>query len=327
MNTKTENKNCQNCKKDFTIDSEDFNFYEKIKVPPPTFCPECRAIRRLVWRNARSLHKRVCGLCSKALVSMYSEKSIAPVYCTQCWNSTDWDPTSYGHDYDFSEPFFSQLMELFKVTPRSYAYRFGNLVNSEFTNFSKDNKNAYLSFGVIGCEDVLYSEIIDYSKNSMDCFASEKIDGCYENVDSDVNYNTHFAVKSRNCIDSYFLYDCANSSNCALSSNLRNQQYVFKNQKMSKEEYEEALAELELNTYSGLERAKEIFIEVMKNQAIHKYSFIYASENSDGDHIHNAKNVKNSFDVNDSENVSYANRVLFAKDSFDCSGSGFSEMT
>ncbi|MDI6602741.1 MAG: hypothetical protein QME57_01295 [Patescibacteria group bacterium] len=33
---------CQNCKKEFVIEPEDFAFYEKIKVPPPTWCPECR---------------------------------------------------------------------------------------------------------------------------------------------------------------------------------------------------------------------------------------------------------------------------------------------
>ncbi len=258
---------------------------------------------------------------------MYSAKTPAPVYCTECWNGDGWDPFSYGREYDFSRPFFSQLKDLFNVTPRNYSYRFGNLINSEFTNFSKDNRNVYLSFGVIGCEDVLYSEIIDYSKNSMDCFTSEHLEGCYENVDSDLNYNTHFAIKSRSCIDSYFLYDCANSSHCALSSNLRNQQYVFKNQKMSKEEYERAITDIELNTYSGMQRARATFDQMMKNEAIHKYSFIYASKDAEGDHIHNAKNVKDSFDVNDSEDVSYANRVLFAKDSFDCSGSGFSELT
>ncbi len=30
-------KTCQNCKQNFTIESEDFVFYEKIDVPPPTF--------------------------------------------------------------------------------------------------------------------------------------------------------------------------------------------------------------------------------------------------------------------------------------------------
>ena len=41
---KVETKICQNCKKDFIIEPEDFNFYEKIKVPLPTFCADC-AIR------------------------------------------------------------------------------------------------------------------------------------------------------------------------------------------------------------------------------------------------------------------------------------------
>jgi len=56
-----ENRNCQNCKKEFTIEPEDFVFYEKIKVPPPTFCSECKTIRRLTWRNEMSLYKRKCG--------------------------------------------------------------------------------------------------------------------------------------------------------------------------------------------------------------------------------------------------------------------------
>ena len=54
---------CQNCKKNFVIEQEDFNFYDRIKVPPPTFCPECRFQRRMAWRNDRTLYKRNCDLC------------------------------------------------------------------------------------------------------------------------------------------------------------------------------------------------------------------------------------------------------------------------
>ena len=54
-----ETKICQNCKGEFVIEPEDFNFYEKIKVPPPTWCPECRMIRRLQWRNEHSLFRRL----------------------------------------------------------------------------------------------------------------------------------------------------------------------------------------------------------------------------------------------------------------------------
>jgi len=157
---KQEIKNCQNCKNDFQIDPEDFSFYEKIKVPPPTFCPECRMIRRLMWRNERSLTKRECGLCKNNLISMYSDE-VAPVYCTGCWNSGKWDQFKNAKDYDFSLSFFEQLKELFKINPRFYAYKFGNFINSEFVNYAKDNKNCYLAYSVIECEDILYSTSID----------------------------------------------------------------------------------------------------------------------------------------------------------------------
>ncbi|MEA2006665.1 MAG: hypothetical protein U9O20_00690 [Patescibacteria group bacterium] len=33
------NTNCHNCKSEFTIESEDFEFYKKINVPAQIFCP------------------------------------------------------------------------------------------------------------------------------------------------------------------------------------------------------------------------------------------------------------------------------------------------
>ena len=43
MEQKPETKNCQNCKNDFTIEVDDFSFYEKIGVDVPKICSECRA--------------------------------------------------------------------------------------------------------------------------------------------------------------------------------------------------------------------------------------------------------------------------------------------
>jgi hypothetical protein len=316
---------CQNCKKDFVIAPDDFSFYEKIQVPPPTFCPECRMIRRLAWRNERSLHKRECGLCKKPLISMYP-KDNAPVHCTECWNGNGWDQFAFAKDYDFTRPFFDQLRELFKINPRFYAYKFGNFVNSEFVNFAKDNKNCYLSYSVIECEDILYSTSIDKSKNSTDCLSVIRLDGCFENVSCEGNYNTHYAIKSQNCVDSYFLYDCVNCSNCFMSSNLRNQQYFFKNQKCSKEEYLKKVSEYKLNTYSGIQKTKAEFKYMIINEAFHKYAFIYASLNVTGDYVHHARNIKNSSDVYESENISHSYRVLYSKDAYDSSGCGYGEI-
>ena len=51
-------KSCHNCKKDFIIGPDDFAFYEKMKVPAPTWCSECRLVRRENFRNERTLYKR-----------------------------------------------------------------------------------------------------------------------------------------------------------------------------------------------------------------------------------------------------------------------------
>ena len=124
-------------------------------------------IRRMVWRNTRSLYKRSCGLCSKGLISMYRDDG-APVYCTDCFSGDAWDPKMYAMPYDFSKPFFAQFHDLLLKAPRYFAYHTGTLVNSDFTNYSADNRNVYLSYSVIVCEDVMYSESIDKSKNSLD---------------------------------------------------------------------------------------------------------------------------------------------------------------
>ena len=318
-----ETKACQNCKKDFVIEQEDFNFYEKIKVPPPTFCPECRMIRRAIWRNVRSLYKRNCGICEKSLISMYSDKCDAPVYCVECWYGDVWDQFKNGENYDFSKPFFKQLKELFKINPRLYSYKSGYLVNSEYSNYAVDNKNSYLAYSVIKCEDIMYSETIEGSKNSLDCYAVQKVENCSYNIDCERNYNTHYAIKSRNCLDSYFVYDCVNCSNCCLSCNLRNQQYVFKNKKLTKEEYFRIVEELNLKRYSGFTKVQKFFDEILLNKAVNRFAFIFASQNVTGDYINHSKNVGKSFDVWSSEDIKYGVRITeYIKDCYDSHGIG-----
>ena len=56
----SEKKICQNCRGEFTLEPDDFSFYEKIKVPPPTFCFDCRLQRKLAFVNERTLFKRKC---------------------------------------------------------------------------------------------------------------------------------------------------------------------------------------------------------------------------------------------------------------------------
>ena len=113
----SEKRICQNCKKDFVIEQEDFNFYEKIKVPAPTFCVECKLMRQLMWRNERTLYKRICGLCNKSIIAIYSENFFSPVYCYDCWHGDKWDSADYALEYNFKNLFFEQFNKLLFSVP------------------------------------------------------------------------------------------------------------------------------------------------------------------------------------------------------------------
>jgi hypothetical protein len=93
MNAET--KNCQSCKQPFIIEPEDFNFYVKIDVPPPTFCPDCRLQRRMAFRNERTLYKRKCDAPGhdEEMLSLFSSDNppagLRPVVLVGRWVGSD----------------------------------------------------------------------------------------------------------------------------------------------------------------------------------------------------------------------------------------------
>ncbi|MDO8641590.1 MAG: hypothetical protein Q7R33_08660, partial [Nitrosarchaeum sp.] len=80
-----ETKQCQSCKKEFTIDSDDFGFYEQMKVPPPTWCPKCRMIRRLGSSGYRILYKRKCDFTGDTIISSFAPDADFKVYKQDIW--------------------------------------------------------------------------------------------------------------------------------------------------------------------------------------------------------------------------------------------------
>ncbi|MFA6353613.1 MAG: hypothetical protein WCW93_01635 [Candidatus Paceibacterota bacterium] len=322
----SEKKICQNCKNDFTIEPEDFKFYEKIKVPPPTFCPECRLIRRLCWRNERSLYKRTCDLCHKKIISMYDEDVIFPVYCPDCWKSDNWNPVEYAQDYNFNKPFFTQWKELFLRIPHQSVWQSGECINTEYTNFVQDVKNVYLAYSTLWkSEDVFYSSNIDNSKNVIDSYNVVNSELIYENIGSVKNYNSQYSYWSTNCIDCNFILDCINCQNCFGCVNLRNKKYCIWNKQYEKEEYFEKIKNFNMGSFDSVQRSfQEFWSFTLKFPR--KYDRIINCINVNGDELRNCKNSLFTFNAYDMENVKFAYRCVSSKDSMDICYNTFSEL-
>jgi len=306
MEYKPQNVICQNCKTQFTIEPEDFKFYEKIKVPPPTWCPHCRFIRRLTFINHRSLYKRECEHCNKFMISMYHSDTTIPVWCIKCFVSDIWDARDYATEYDFSRNFFEQFKEFkYSIPHRTLDQNERNGTGCEYSNLCFTSKNIYLSFDVGGSENIKYSSyVFKNNKNCVDSLFIKENDRCYEIIQAISNYSSSFLVESDQCIESHFLYDCSNCVNCCLSSNLRNKSNVFRNKQLTKEEYKKAVVNLYLETYSGQFKVKKEFLEIAK-KAIHRYAHIKNSINTVGDFIENSKNIFHCYGLVDAENTKY----------------------
>jgi hypothetical protein len=309
-------KQCQNCKIEFEITDDDMGFYERIKVPSPTFCPHCRFIRRLIWRNERSLYKRTCDLCKKNIIAMYDEKVNFPVYCTDCFNSDSWDPQTYGLDYDFNKSFFEQFKKLFDKVPRQSLWQYNN-VNSEYSNLCFSAKNVYLGFSVlVDSEDVYYSTNINHSKLIVDSYNVVDSELNYEVLGAFKNYNCQYSYWSSNCINCNFVLDCNNCQDCFGCVNLQNKKYCIWNNQYDKEDYESKVKEFDTGSYVLMNKLSNKFWEFSLKYP-RKYGRVINSINSSGDNLRNNKNTINCFNSYDSENIKYGYRAFDMKDSMD----------
>ena len=323
MEYKSKNVICQNCKSEFTIEPDDFGFYEKIKVPPPTFCPECRLQRRFMVRNERNLYKRECDLCKKLTISMYSSEKVFPVYCPSCWWGDKWDPTNYGKNFNFKKNFFLQFKELLDKVPRP-ALIAPNTKNCDYCNYTTDGKDSYLCFGSTAIENCLYGSPYE-SRYCIDTYLTRESEYCYECVDCEKLSYSIFAQECSNSLYLLHCFDCKNCQDCIGCIGLRGQKYHIFNKAYSKEEYQNKKKNLNLNTIRGLEEVKKEFLK-LKKTIPHKFAIELQSKNVSGNNIVQSKNVYDCFDVKKCEDEKYCIRMMDGKDAYDANYCEFMEL-
>ena len=222
---------------------------------------------------------------------MYAADSPFPVYCHDCFFNDRWNPLEFGQPYRDGVPFFEQLKVLLDVTPRLSIIN-KQTENSEYSNYSFANKNCYLTFGSHYEEDCLYGAYSTKNKDCVDClwiYGSELLYEC---------------LFSKNCNRSLFLDHCADCTDCAFSidlkgcmhclfcSNLNHKKYCIFNEQLTKEQYEQKLKELRLDTWAGLQKARRIFSEEMPKRFPVRAFYQIQSENCEGNMIVQCKDLR-----------------------------------
>ncbi len=312
----SETRNCQNCKQEFRIEPEDFAFYEKMAVPAPTWCAECRAVRRFAFWNERQLFLKTDARTGKKIFSTFPEESPIKIYDHDYWWGDAWDPMQHGRAYDFSRPFFAQFYDLVTAVPRP-SRDIKDLEHSDYCNNATGFKNCYLCFNGDDNENCLYSVGFRNSKDSMDVYSGNRLEQCYDVYSCDKNYRLFFSVEADENTESAFLRNCVSCLNCFGCVGLRNKQYHLWNKPYTKEDYAKKIKEYDLGSWRALE-ALRAEARTFSLRYPYRFAQIYNSENAIGDYIYGSRNVYQCFEAFEVENVRYCQNVVSdVKDAMD----------
>ena len=315
-----ENKICQNCHGEFIIEPDDFGFYEKMKVPAPEKCPQCRQQLRMLFRNFKTLYKRPSSKSGKMIISVYNLDALFPVYNISEWWGDGWDPMAYGIDIDFEEPFFIQLGKLFNTVPRVSIMN-SQTENCEYSNQINQSKNCYLVFGGLDDEDCDYGHIVWNCRDSIDNLYLFKSESCYECIDCLGSAKLFYSQECESCVDSIGLFDCRSCLNCIGCVGQVSKSYCIFNKQVTKEEYRNFLLEHSLNDKTSIDYILKERDELRKKLPQRSF-FGFRNSNVSGNHIYNAHNVHYSFDVKSGENSKFCFTLRKAVDSYDVSFTG-----
>ncbi len=318
MAYQSENKICQNCKQDFIIEPDDFGFYEKMKIPIPTWCPECRMVRRLSFRNERNLFRRKDAHTGEDSFSGFPPEANLNTYQNEYWHGDKWDALDYGVDYDFSKPFLKQFYDLLSRVPLPAKSSAGFMINSDYCNEAGRLRNAYLCFDSDFVENSAYLVKATYMKDSFDSHEVIEDELCYEDVMVYKSYRTFYSLDCESCVDVWFSKGLRGCTNCFGCVNLRGKSYYFFNEPLSKEEYEKKVSELNLESHEAITKLRVKVLEFWQKFPV-KYYHGIRNVNCTGERISDSKNVRDSVSIQDGENLRYCQiSVLKAANSYDC---------
>ncbi|TSC80473.1 MAG: Uncharacterized protein G01um101425_127 [Candidatus Peregrinibacteria bacterium Gr01-1014_25] len=311
-------KTCVQCAAGFAVTPEDLAFYDDMHVPAPTHCYLCRMQRRLSYRNERFLYHRKCNLTSKQIVSSFSIDKPFPVYDIDAWWSDDWDPLSYGREFDFNKPFFEQFFALRDVVPRLALQQQKPMVNSDYCNCASMNKNCYLVFSTNHCEDCYYGSWVNQSKDCLDNTNIDACELCYDCVGCRHCYNVRYSQECTNCSDSFFLRNCIGCSDCFFCFNQVQKQYMVFNEQKTEGEYKAFLQSVDTGSFIQMEKSRQTFDDFSRKIIVKEFTGTNA-ENCVGDYLQDSKNAFTCFECDRSEDIRYCMCVYDAKDSVDFS--------
>ncbi|MCF7918178.1 hypothetical protein K9L27_04270 [Candidatus Gracilibacteria bacterium] len=77
---------CETCQKNYKIQPQELKFYQKMRLPIPHKCFDCRHADRIKIRNPQKLFERKCDECGTLLQTTFALEKSEKVLCEKCYS-------------------------------------------------------------------------------------------------------------------------------------------------------------------------------------------------------------------------------------------------
>lgn len=303
----------------FEVSKEENDIYSYFDLPIPTYCPEERLRKRLMFRGKHQFFWANCHATGQRLLSIYPSSCNFPVIGIEHWGSKSLDAIQFGIEYDCRLGFFDQLLRLWMKVPRPVC-SLSQVIDVRAVHNAFDVKRSFLVFDAHHIENCCYCVGVWESKNCVDCLNIYGCAFCYECVDCHQCFRLRWSEHCVDCRDSYFLNNCYGCNCCIFCSNLRDKQYCVFNEQVSPEQYEQLVQAWFFTSRSKVEEGKERFKEFLDEHV--RATTSVAPEVIGDNYLYNCTRMSGSFECCDCSDVFYSAGLVRATRCIDCLGFG-----
>lgn len=273
------------------MDEAEIDIYKKFHVPPGGLSPMSKRKRLAIFSTGFQFWWNKHFETGEPVLTFHHPASGVKVLPDEEWHTKDYSENNM--EFTLERPFFDVLRELQQKVPYLATYNIEPPENS-ITLLSMGDQNSYF---MLGCrsKNTFFATVAIDTEDSSQIMTSTNIQQSHYIGLCNNMYRCRYSFHSNDCMDSAFLNDCRNCKNCFGGSGLRNREYVFWNEQLTKEEYEAKMAEIDLGKRSEVDKWMKRFDEMCENEMFWPESFNFNCENSSGEYLNGSVNCIRHF--------------------------------
>jgi len=289
--TKPGERVCELTGEKWVMTQTDIDRFRRFNVPPLQVSPKTFTKQYLALHTGYSWWWNTDCETGKPILTYMHPSRPYQVMNDEAWRQKDF--SDRGRDLDIHASFFAQLIDLAKTVPMSAWKNTQQPINS-IARISLGDENSYFMAGTQS-KNCCFGTDSFALEDSMEVGWSSHITRCYNILRCQNMDRCIVARESRQCLECLFIFDCRDSEFCFFSWNRRHGKYLWRNEPLSKGEWEKRRADLDLGSFKTFDGLYREFQHALATDAVWPENFNIKSERCTGEYLINCVDVEHGW--------------------------------